>query len=90
MIIYKLEKKIIRLYTGAKYHDALVIIQQIYQIVKENDDYSHPFNALTISNLGRLYQEIGKYAEARSNLEKALKIRRVVGRKPFRCGSKYD
>jgi tetratricopeptide (TPR) repeat protein len=76
--IYDLEKKIKRLYTKTKYHDALDLTQQIFQIVKENYDHSHPFFTLTMTNLGKLYQETGNYAEAKSHLEKALEIRQKL------------
>ena len=89
--IYDLEKKIERLYTETKYHDALVITQQIFQIVKENYDLSHPFFTLTITNLGNLYQEIGNYVEARSYLEKALEIRQeILEENHPHISSKYD
>ena len=54
--IYDLEKKVIKLYTKDKISDALDLIQQIFLIVNENYDDSHPFFALTMTNLGRLYQ----------------------------------
>ena len=79
--IYNLEKRLRKLYTEEtmeKYQDALFILEQILQVIKEEYNLSHPFYTLTLTNLGKLYQEIGKYTEARSHFEKALEVRKEL------------
>ena len=62
--IFDLEDRLSNSYKNAQYHDALIIAEQIYQIVKENYDLSHPYFTQSMTNLGKLYHDMGNYRDA--------------------------
>ena len=58
------------------YNEAKSLLEKALETRKIQLGENHPHVAQSMTNLGKLYHEIGNYAEAKSHLEKALETRK--------------